>query len=78
MWQYRWMSLKFILLLGGIWWCIEAVQKLRGDLAELRRREAGPARAVILAYWIATAFIAVGIVAFGPGAIRDLWRLARF
>ena len=69
--QYRWLALKFVLLVLAVSWCAEAFLRRREDFAQLRQSRDRAVRPMLIGYWIFTAAVLAWLIAFGPGIAMD-------
>jgi len=73
------MLIQAILLVLGIWWCLEILSRWRDDLGKLRKPDDRADRAVVVILWSITAVVAFLCIRFGltigrniVGGIRDV------
>lgn len=74
----RLFAAKVFLTLIGIGWCIHQLRNLRDDIREFRTTKVADVRIALLAGWLITALIFVGLVLFVPGIVTEFLQLLRW
>lgn len=75
--MYRWQSIKFLLVIAGICWCVAIVRRRHEDLAAFRKSGNLVDRNVVIAFWAVTAVVLVLLLTLGVGVIADFWAMLR-
>ena len=73
-----WFAFKVILVIAGVWWCIEIFRRRHRDLEDFWQRNDPVIRRVVIGYWFATAVILVLLLTYGIGVAMDLINFFRW
>ena len=76
--HYSGLGFQLLLLIAGIAWCVQAWQRLPGDMANVRRSKDALTRRLVVGYWVATGLILAGLMEFGPGVVVRFVHLLRW
>jgi hypothetical protein len=75
--MHRWQSIKFLLVIAGICWCVAIFRRREDDLAAFRKPGNRVDRNVVLGFWAATAVVLVLLVTLGVDVVADFWAMLR-
>jgi hypothetical protein len=74
---YRWLAIKMLLIIAGIWWCAEIWGRRHEDLRVLRESKDVVERGVVIAFWLSALFVAVLLGTYGLATLVELLNMAR-
>jgi hypothetical protein len=66
---------RVILVIAGVWWCVETLRRFPDDLREFRTTKVADVRWAMLASWAITVLVMTGLVFFTPGVVLEFVRL---
>jgi hypothetical protein len=75
--MHRWQSIKFLLVIAGICWCVAIVRRRHEDLATLRNPRDRVDRNVVIGLWAGTAVVLALLVTLGVGVVAEFWGMLR-
>ena len=72
--RFSWLACELVLMIAGIWWCVEAFGRREEDLRTLRESKDRVVRRLVIGYWVVTAGVAVGVLMLCWAIVRHVAR----
>jgi hypothetical protein len=75
--MYRWQSLKFLLVIAGVCWCVALLRRRNEDIAAFRETGNRVDRNVAIGIWAATAVVLLLLLTLGVSVVAEFWEMFR-
>jgi heme/copper-type cytochrome/quinol oxidase subunit 2 len=75
--MHRWQSIKYLLVIAGICWCVAIFRRRREDVAAFRKTGDRVERNVVIGIWAVTAVVLLVLLTWGVGVAAEFWGMLR-